>query len=332
MNENATGQSRRAAIRLAAVIAAGALLPLNAHAAASLEIMAPYYKSLVTIAPIAVALEICSYKRHGVNVTGVLTSVGGGTSLRNMIGGGVGYAEAGTPPALLGPRAEVPIKLVHNSVRTARDILWVAMPNSDIRSIKDLAGKKIGISAPRSTSETLALMALEKAGISGKANLVAIGPVGAGPSALENGGIDAALILEPLWTERETRYVTAFTLDGLPLMSTNCGVATEDFIKSSPDTLRNLIAGRREAVDFLFADVDEATAMVAKRYGNALPADVAPAVIHRMVDIQYWSRGNFEMEAFDSVAQALRRQGDWSGPVDWGQVMDRSFLPEDLKA
>jgi NitT/TauT family transport system substrate-binding protein len=77
---------------------------------------------------------------------------------------------------------------------------------------------------------------------------------------------------------------------------------------------------------------DEAAAMVAKRYGSALPAAVAPAVIHRMADIQYWSRGNFEMEAFDSVVEALRRQGDWSGPVDWGQLIDRSFLPQDLKA
>jgi NitT/TauT family transport system substrate-binding protein len=287
MDENSTGQSRRDVIRLAAGIAAGALLPLNAHAAASLEIMAPYYKSLVTMAPIAVALEIGSYKKHGVDVTNILTSVGGGTSLRNMIGGGIGYAEIGTPSAILGLRADVPIRLVHNSMRTARDILWVAMPNSGIRSIKGLGGKKIGISAPRSASETLAQMALEKAGMSGKASLVAIGPVGAGLSALENGGIDAALIMEPLWTQREKRYVTAFTLDGLPLMSTNCGVATLDFIKFSPETLRNLIAGRREAVDFLYAHVDEAAAMVSSRYGSTLPADVAPAVIHRMADIQY---------------------------------------------
>jgi len=332
MDESATGQSRRVVFRLAAGIAAGALLPLNAHAAASLEIMAPYYKSLVTIAPIAVALESGSYKRHGVDVTDVLTSVGGVTSLRNMIGGGIGYAEAETPSALPGLKADVPIKLVHNSVRTARDIFWVAMPNSGTRSIKDLTGKMIGISAPRSTSETLAQMALEKTGMSGKANLVAIGPIGAGLSALENGGIDAALIVEPLWTERKTRYVTTFILDGLPLMSTNCGVATEDFIKSSPDTLRNLIAGRRDAVDFFYDHVDEAAAMVAKRYGSALPADVAPAVIHRMADITYWSRGNFEMEAFESVIEALRRQGAWSGPVNWGQVIDRSFLPQDLKA
>jgi hypothetical protein len=38
------------------------------------------------------------------------------------------------------------------------------------------------------------------------------------------------------------------------------------------------------------------------------------------------------MQAFESVMEALKRQGDWSGAVDWDMLVDRSFLPDDLKA
>lgn len=308
-----------------------ALLPRSARAAFDLEIMAPYYKSLITMAPIAVALERGDYAKHGINVTGVLTSVGGGTGLRNMIGADLGYAEMGTASVLAGFKAGLDVKIVHNSIRTVTDILWVTMPNSPINSIKDIAGKRVGISSPRSTSETLANMALEAAGMSGQAKLIALGPVGAQLSALENGGVDAAFIMEPLYTQRRDKYKVAFRLDSLPLMSQNVGIATTDFIKKHPEELRRIIAGRRDAVDFIYSNTDAAAAMVSKRYGDVLPADVAPVAMKSMAQINYWSRGQIEMEAFETVRKGLEMQGQWQGPVDWDKIIDRSFLPKDLQ-
>ena len=43
--------------------------------------------------PFAVALEKGYFKAEGINVTGIITSAGGGTSLRNMLAGGVPYGE-----------------------------------------------------------------------------------------------------------------------------------------------------------------------------------------------------------------------------------------------
>src|SRR5262249_6240350 len=142
------------------------------HAAYNVEIMAPYYKSLLTMAPLAVGLEHGEYAKHGINVTGVLTSVGGGTGIRNMIGAGLPYAEMSTAAVLIGLKVGLDIKIVHNSVRTVSDILWVTRPDSGIKSIKDLAGKRVGISTPKSTSETLARMAFEAAGMTNAAELV----------------------------------------------------------------------------------------------------------------------------------------------------------------
>lgn len=323
--------TRRDLMKLSAGLAAGSLISLPARAATSVEIMAPYYKSLVTMAPMAVALENGLYLKHGVNVKDVLTSVGGGTGLRNMIAGNIGYAEVSTASVFAGIKAGLDLKIVHNSVRTVRDIVWVTKLDSPVKSIQDLSGKRIGISGPKSTSETLALMALERAGVK-DAKLVAIGPIGAGLSALDTGGIDAAFIMEPLYTQRHDRYREAFNLDKLPLMSQNVGIATADFMSANGDTLRSLIAGRREAVDFIYANIDEAAKIVSKRYGATLPIEAAPAVIRRMAEIKYWSPGNIELESLETVVEGLRRQGDWDGPVDWSKVIDKSYLPADLQA
>jgi NitT/TauT family transport system substrate-binding protein len=323
--------SRREACGLGLGAMAAVALPRPAHAAFNVEIMAPYYKSLITMAPLAVGLERGDYAKHGINVTGVLTSVGGGTGIRNMIGAGLPYAEMSTAAVLIGLKVGLDIKIVHNSIRTVSDILWVTMPDSGIKSIKDLAGKRVGISTPKSTSETLARMAFEVAGMPNSAQLVALGPVGAQLSALENKGVDAAFIMEPLYSQRRDKYAVAFTLDHLPLMSQNVGVATKEFIKSNPNELKAIIAARRDAVDYIYADTEKAAAMVSKRYGDTLPPDVAPVAMKRMAAIKYWSRGEIEMEAFRSVVKGLEMQGQWDGTLDWESVIDRSFLPKDLQ-
>ena len=50
-----------------------------------------------------------------------------------------------------------------------------------------------------------------------------------------------------------------------------------------------------------------------------------------MAQINYWSRGQIEMEAFETVRKGLEMQGQWQGPVDWDKIIDRSFLPKDLQ-
>ncbi len=323
--------TRRGAIGLGLAAFGGVMFSRRASAAYAVEIMAPYYKSLLTMAPIAVALELGLYSKHGIDVTGVITSVGGGTGLRNMIGGHLGYAEMGTASALAGFKAGIDVRVVHDSVSTSEDIVWVTMPNSPIKTITDLVGKKVGISAPRSTSETLARMAEEAAGITDKMRLVAIGQIGAGLSALENGGVDATFIMEPLFSERAGKYRVVFTQNGLPRMSQNVGIATLEFIKSHPEELRGIIAGRREAVDFIYANTDAAAKMTAKRYGDTLPIDTAPAVMRHLADIKYWSRGNIDRESLENVVKGLIRQGQWEGTVDWSKIVDPGFLPADLQ-
>ncbi|WP_035683597.1 ABC transporter substrate-binding protein [Azospirillum brasilense] len=309
---------------LAAVPLIGGLLA--APQANALEIMASHYGALLNTAPIAVALERGDYKKNGVDVTDVMSSVGGGTGIRNMVGGGLGYGIVSTSTALAGIRQGMDIRIVHTAIRRVDDLLWVTRPDSGVSSVKDLVGRKVGITAPKSSSELMVVMAFEAAGFPGKADIVALGSVGSGLSALEQGGVDAALILEPLYSARKDRYNVAFSLENLPSMTPTVGVATGDFMRKSPDQLRGLLAAWRSAVNFIYENPEEAAKMVAKRYGDTLPVDVATTSMKRMAAIKYWSQGDFDMDGLNIWVKGMERMGEWSGPVDWSKVLDDSFL------
>jgi hypothetical protein len=50
------------------------------------------------------------------------------------------------------------------------------------------------------------------------------------------------------------------------------------------------------------------------------------------VEINYWGRGAFDMDGLNAMLDGLRDQGAWEGPINWDEVLDDSYLPEDLQS
>ena len=295
-------------------------------------IVASHYGFLFNTAPIAVAIERGEFKKRGVDITDVISSAGGGTTMRNQIASGSGYGVVGTAAVLAAYREGHDIKIVSANVMSIADLFWVAMPGKGINSMEDLRGKKISYTKPRSTSQTLAKMAVAAAGMTeNDVELVSLGKVGAGLAALERGDVDAALILEPIMSSRKGKYVVAFDLTNLPNMTQTVGVTTAEFAKENPDKLRAIIAARRAAVDYLYAEPIAAAKLVAKAYGDKVSEEIAITAVKNMVAINYWGRGKFDMPALEAMLEGLRMQGSWEGPIDWDDVIDESFLPDDQK-
>jgi NitT/TauT family transport system substrate-binding protein len=295
------------------------------------SIVASHYGFLFNTAPIAVALERGEFSKRGVDISEVISSSGGGTTMRNQIAAGACYGVVGTAAVLAAYREGHDVRMVSANVMTLADLFWVTMPDRGISSIQDLVGKKVSYTKPRSTSETVARMAVTAAGLDGKIELVSLGKVGAGLAAMERGDVDAALILEPIMSGRKGKYVVAFDLKNLPRMTQTVGVTTEECIKNNPGKLKSIIAARRAAVDFLYSNPVEAAKLVAKAYGEKVSEEVAIIAVQNMVDINYWGRGNFEIAALEAMVEGLRMQGSWEGPVNWDEVINRSFLPSDLQ-
>jgi NitT/TauT family transport system substrate-binding protein len=70
--------------------------------------------------------------------------------------------------------------------------------NAEITSVKDLAGKKVGVSAPGSSTDFFLKYLLKKAGLDpASAAVIGVGLGATAVAAMEQGQIDAAVMLDP---------------------------------------------------------------------------------------------------------------------------------------
>ena len=157
--------------------------------------------------PFAVALAKGYFQQEGANVTGIIASQGGGTSVRNAHGRQWAYGEANPGAIAVAIQQGADIKIVSDNVLTVAEFAWMVKKDSPIKTLKDLKGKKIGYTNPRSTSQALAILLLEKAGYKEKdAELVKTGGFGPMLAALDLDQIDVAAVTEPLWSKVKGKY------------------------------------------------------------------------------------------------------------------------------
>lgn len=287
------------------------------------EVTVTHWGVLMYGAHYAVAIEKGYYEDAGLDITGVLTSKGGGTTMRNVMAAGLPYGEVALAAVVAAINQGIELKIVHSGVRTVGEILWVTTPDSPIRSAADLEGQKVGFTSPKSVTDMLLTLVADKHGL--QIEPVAAGGIGAGLTMLEEGGIVAAPVMDPIWTKVQDRYRPVFQVkDELPPMVQTVGVTTAEFAESSPDTIRALIEARRRGVEFVYAHPEETADIVAKHY--EMDRDLALRAIQNLIELNYWSRGEFEYEGMDRMIEGLRVIGEVDGPVDWPQYVDESFL------
>ena len=309
-----------------AAIAFAAALPAKAE-----EITVTHWGALMYGTPYAVALAKGFFKEAGVDVTGILTSKGGGTTVRNVMEGGLPYGEVALSAAVAAMQEGADVKIVMMGVRSAADIYWVVKPDSPIKTVKDLVGKKLAITSPKSVTDSLSTMVLSKHGIFDKVERPALGTVGAGLTALDKDAVDSTSLIDPLYSARKDKYRVVFAVkDELPPIAQTVAIASTKFIKEQPDKLRAIIAGRMKGVDFIYANPKEAAKILSETY-DKLPLPVAESAVMNNVEIKYWGRGGFEIDAMNEMIKALKIVGALKAEVDWSKMIDSSFLPKELQ-
>ena len=318
------------------IFAAAALGACFIARAAAEEIAVSNYGIAANGMPFAVALEKKLYQAEGADVTGIISSQGGGTSIRNMLAGGVAYGEANPGVTAVAIRQGADLKIVSDNVLTVAEFVWAVKPESPVKSIRDFKGRKIGYTNPRSTSQALAILLLQAAGFKAdEAELVRTGGFGEGVAALDLGLIDVAAMAEPVWSKYKEKYrAVAAASDLLPPLDNVVGITTTAAMAERGDFIRAVIRARRKAVEFMQANPDEAGDIVAKHY-NLDPAVARSAVrslaASRTQGIPYWGSGQFHLAGMARMVEVQRMVGALSGDIDLAKVIDTRFLPDDIK-
>lgn len=284
-------------------------------------------------APYAVALEKGYFKAHGLDITGFLTSNGGGTSVRNTLAGDLPFGEVALPAAIEAINAGQPLVIISGGSQSVADIVWVAKKGSELHGIESLVGKRVGFTAPGSVTNMLILMCLKARGMdASQIKMVPAGGIGANMSAVLNGAIDTGMSGEPVWAENEDKVQAVFWPKDIipPQMMQTVGVTTREYAASNAAELKGILAARREGVQFIEAHPDEAADIVARAF-NGDPK-LYRIVFERFVGFHWWDDGRLDFDSMNRMVEGLQIVGKQKGPVDWAKVTDPSFLPPDLRA
>lgn len=301
--------------------------------AAAEQINVTHWGEIMLGVPYAVALEKGYFKEAGVDITGIISAKGGGTTVRNIMASELPYGEVAPSAAIAAIKSGLPIKIVNGSVRTISDFVLVVRPDSDIKSLKDVVGKKWGLTSAKSNTDILSAMMLEKAGIPrDSVQRPAIGNQAAVLQAIENDSVQIGFILEPMWTKVSSRMRSiGRASDVLPPMLQTVGIASTDVIKAQPAKIRAIIAGRRKGVEFALKNPAEAADILVKYY-EGLDPKIAREVVAALAKENYWSPGDIEMTALQQTVHGLELVGEVEKGFDLAPIIDTSMLPTDLQA
>ena len=148
--------------------------------------------------PTVLAKQLGEYEKAGLNVE-LVDLKGGSDALKAVLGGSAdvvsGYFDHCVN--LAAKKQELQAFVVYD--RYPGLVLVVAPSRTnDIKSVKDLAGKKVGVSAPGSSTDFFLKYMLKKNGVDPSSTaVIGVGLGATAVAAMEQGQIDAAVMLDP---------------------------------------------------------------------------------------------------------------------------------------
>ena len=275
------------------------------------------------------------FAKQGLNVKQIVGSEGGGTTVRNVVSGGLPIGEVATTAAVTAFMAGADIRIVGGGVASSKDTFWVTRPGEDLDSIEDLKGKKVGYTSPGSVTQGLLALSLERSGV-GVDNVKtrSMGGLAEGLTALKNGDIDAAAILEPVFSEQlaEERWKPVFKAsDYVPEFLSTVIISGPGVLQEDRALVEKTVAARADGIEYLKRNPDRVAEAWAKE------AEIEPSSAKKALETvdpeEHWVVGLDSPEALETVAEEMRLIDLLPGgqEIDWDRLVVQDFVPPDQR-
>jgi NitT/TauT family transport system substrate-binding protein len=178
----------------------------------------------------------------------------GGAITPALLGGALELGVTNTGSVALAHVRGVPLELIAGGslyTRGSPNAHVVALKSGGIRKVRDLVGKIIAVSSLREFAHCSVLQWLDNNGVDSKSvNFIEM-PLQAALAALEGGHLDAATLVEPLFTRSKAELVDlgtpfAAVADGKPVQIFGT-VATKGFVDENLDVVQRAAGALRRA-------------------------------------------------------------------------------------
>jgi NitT/TauT family transport system substrate-binding protein len=323
------------AIRALALLATGLCLLAGPGQAADIKVKALMPAKLINEAfsPVSVAKFLGYFTEEGLDVN--LIAVGGSNEVALAISSGAGDVGLASPgQALVGmqPPGSLDLKFFYQA--NYRSIWSVAVkPDSPIRSIKDLKGKKVGMAAMGSAAVTFGKALAAEAGLDPVKDIsfIAVGSGAQAVGALNQDAVDA-LIFSTQETDKfeangfKIRYVD--TGEGFASLPDVGLVTRREVLADNPKMLTGFARAVAKGYVFSVANPAAAVKISWKLFPESEPKNVSPEQALKSGIMVNTKR----MEIWDSPktqgVYGLFIEADWKRLVDY--MRTNGILKEEL--
>ncbi len=215
----------------------------------------------------------------------ILTANGGGAANQQFAAGEGDIFVTGFSSALhLGQAGMETTILAANT--HANSFVLVSMAGSDITTLQDLKGKKVGITGPAATSDQALRYELLKAGMSvDDVEYIALGGVPAIMAALEQGHVDAATVFSPIVDQAMEDGKIQIVADWVthPYVTTILLARTED-LKADPAPFCRYLDAYKAGLDMLKNDADFAFDVARRAAGDGITDTAVQAALDNYLE------------------------------------------------
>ncbi len=229
-----------------------------------------------------VALQKGYFKDEGLAVDSSNFS-SGTAALQALVGGSADVAELAYEHTLRMQTKNISLTCLIAFGRYPGNVLVVRKEKADsIKTVADLKGKTIGVSAPASSTQNFAAQLMERAGVPWKsATFISVGTGSSAVAAMRTGHeIDALVNLDPAITELVDHGEAVILVDSRTAEGSreafggdylaDCLTVKTDFLKANPKTAQAITNAVVHAMQWLkTASIDDIIAILPKEYYRA---------------------------------------------------------------
>lgn len=286
--------------------------------------------------PLYVAMSQGYFEQEGLKLDSPL--IAPGVRLREALAAGdIEFAENTTTTLIIGRQAGLDQRAIYQYYTKELFSLYVPTRLKDeIKTVADLKGRTIAVTALGTGAHMDAMMFMRKAGVDPK-DVTFVGLNSADPAtlltALDSGDFDAVILWEPTSTlarERGTGFPIIDIRDDATHTQYVGGESasevlfvTEDFIKEKPEVIRAAVAALDKSMTFIRENSAEAVAAATAKYYN-MDADQLARILGPIKD-NYPVDGKISRAGMEIAIDIPRQGGLLKKEVTFDDLVDPQF-------
>jgi NitT/TauT family transport system substrate-binding protein len=287
----------------------------------TLSISATGVDSLPFMAILQVGIDKGWFDEEGLKVD-LYSGGGGGNTLRVVTSGDADMAIAGNTSVILAAQQPNSNLKVIAPWFQLNDFSWICPPG---RSVE---GATLGFSSAGSSTELIVKALERELGVKSQA----VGAMGDNWTAAKAGQITAGWAMQPFIADKQASdnaQILVNSRDVIGDMPADLVAVNAEYASANADNLHAFFRVANRLNEWVVSDPDAAAAEIGPKVG--VSPEVMKTALRNTPDLAKGYSLRVDVAGLKNLSDLMVAAGQIPEPIDWANVMDQQYLPQDVR-